>query len=143
MRLRTYIRQQKRALQAIDLQCLPDETLNAVLIEPKLWRILHGGQGMLAATGRIPAHRPMSAYIDNRIICAPSQLRNIAEEVMLLHLIGHCMPFWKEIDAWAWARKHARRRAKPYVDEIAPRALAAHSRYRHSVDGPGTSRHVE
>ncbi len=143
MRLLTYIRRQNRALQAIDSQCLPVETLNAVLIEPRFWRILHGGQGMIAATGCIPAHRHMSAYIDDRIICAPSQLRNIAEEVMLLHLLGHCMPFGKEIDAWAWTRRHAPRRAKRYVDEMAPRALAAHSRYGRPEDGPGTSRHVE
>lgn len=143
MRLRTYIRRQKRALHAIDPRCLPDEALNTVMIEPRLWQIMHGGQGILAATGRIPAHRPMSAYIDNRIINAPSQLRNIAEEVMLLHLIGHCMSFGKEIEAWAWARRYALRRAKPYVDEMAPRALADHHRYGSTVDRPGPSRYVE
>lgn len=143
MRLRIYIERQKRTLQAIDSQCLPNETLNTVMIEPRIWQILHGGQGMIAATGRIPAHRPMSAYIDSRIISAPSQLRNIAEEVMLLHLIGHCMTVEREIDAWAWARRYTPRRTRPYVDEMAPQALAAHSRYGRPKDGPGTPRHVE
>jgi hypothetical protein len=143
MTLRTYIKRQKRMLHAIDPKCIPDDALNTVLIEPKFWRILHGNQSELSKAGRLPAHRRMSAYIDGRIINAPNQLRNIAEEIMLLHGIGHCVSSEREIDAWAWARRHATRRAKQYVDEISPRALAAHSSSRRRNIGSEALRFVE
>jgi len=143
MTLRTYIKRQKRMLHAIDPKCIPDDALNTVLIEPKLWRILHGNQGVLPKAGRMPAHRRMSAYIDGRIVNAPNQLRNIAEEIMLLHGIGHCVSSEREIDAWAWARRHATRRTKRYVDEMSPRALATHSSSKRMYGGSEELRYVE
>jgi hypothetical protein len=143
MTLRTYIKQQKRILHAIDMQCIPDTALDSVMVEPKIWRILHAGMGLLSAAGRIPAHRRLSAYINGRIINAPSQLRNFAEEIVLLHEIGHCMTSEREIEAWAWARRHATRRSKKYVEEMAPRALAGYSQCDSVKDAHEASRYVE
>jgi hypothetical protein len=142
MTLRTYIKRQKRILDAVDPKCIPDHALNSIMVEPKIWRILHAGMGVLSAAGRIPAHRRMSAYINGRVINAPNQLCNFAEEIVLLHQIGHCMVSEREIDAWAWARRHATRRAKKYVDEMAPRALAGYSRYA-SIKNGSESGYIE
>ena len=130
MTLRTYIKRQKRALDAVDPKSIPHDVLDSILVEPKIWRILHADKGVLSAAGCIPAHRRMSAFINRQVINAPNQLRNVAEEIVLLYQIGHCVKTSEmEIDAWTWARKHATRQSKKYVDEIAPRALARCSRY--------------
>jgi hypothetical protein len=90
---------------------------------------MHGDGDVLAAAGRLPEHRRMSAFWIKRIINAPEQLRNIAEEIVLLHEIGHCASTSdKEIVAWAWARAHATRRSKQFMDEMASRALSTYER---------------